>query len=205
MRLSRAATWERLRRAARSQAVWKPIGRQGSVVAACLAAFVAPASASLLGDTVTARFGASATIPSVVVGAGVELPNAGPTLGLAGPGRFDIDFDAASIRIDFTVLADYGAGASFTFGSLDPVVGNANCIVSSVTAASNQNPATYDPTVQLTFGAHEITIGFGPPSAGALRWNPGDFIVLDLEFACPVPVQESTWGGVKHLFRDATR
>lgn len=149
-----------------------------------LLAAVTRADASLIGDTVSVRLN-SGTPVSVVVAAGpVELPNAGPILGAAGSSpRWDIDLDAATIRIDFeSGPADYGAGSSFTFGDLAPALcSGVGGVVSGVTLATNKPVNELDFAGLLTFTDDSVRIQYA--GTATTRWFNGQFIELTLQFA----------------------
>lgn len=142
--------------------------------------------ASLTGDTVNVQF-VNGPVKPVVVGAGVELPNAGPTLGAAGNApRWNIDLDSASIRIDFIdQVATYGLGAFFLFSDLNPQLGNCPGTVASVTVITNKPVAQFDVAGAVTFTANSVRVPFAPPS-GNVNWSPGEFIELRLSYR-PVP------------------
>ncbi len=140
--------------------------------------------ASLLGDSVDVRLNLGTPVTVVVAAGPVELANAGPTLGAAGPApRWDIDLDAAKIRIDFeSGPADYGAGSSFTFSDLDPTLCSGVAgIVSSVTIATNKPVNELDFTGLLTFTPSSVRIQYA--SNVTTRWYNGQFIELTLQFA----------------------
>jgi hypothetical protein len=147
--------------------------------------------ASLLGTTVSTSLGGPPqfTVNSLV-GPGVELPTAGTApnnLGVAGNSpRWSIDFGVNTIRIDFiTMPATYGTNLSFTFGNLNPQP-PAGCAgtpsVVGMTVTTNKTTAPFVST-GATFGPHQVTVPFGPPS-GNIDWNPGEFILITLKFAC---------------------
>ena len=149
--------------------------------------------ASLYGTTVNTMLGgATASSVNSVVGPTVELPTAGMApnnLGAAGnTARWSIDFDVNTIRIDFiTQPATYGTNLSFTFSNLNPQP-PAGCtgtpLITGMTATTNNAAAPFVST-GATFGPHQVTVPFGPPS-GTIDWSPGQFILVTLQFACAV-------------------
>jgi hypothetical protein len=147
-----------------------------------------------MGDTVTTTLNnGTGQARSTVVGTGVELPNAGQgsnNLGAAGnTPRWRIDFGANTIRIDFiTQIATYGAGSKFTFSSLDPTL-PAGCtgtpFISGMTVTTNKPTASFVSSA-ATFGPHQVVVPFAPTNA-SIDWNPGDWILVTLQFACDTP------------------
>jgi hypothetical protein len=119
-----------------------------------------------------------------VVGADVELPCAGPTLGAGGSAcRWDIDIKGAAIRIDFTEDASYGGGASLTFSDLDPV--RASCPgtmdIMGIEVLTNFPVGQLDVASLTTFAAHSVDVQFAP-STGVVDWAAGQFIEVRLSF-----------------------
>jgi hypothetical protein len=144
------------------------------------------ANASLIGDTVGTRFNLGPGPVNKVVGSGIELPGAGPVLGAAGPSpRWNIDFGTNTIRIDFLQQpATYGMGSYFTFSSLDPqLAGCPPAFVSGITVTTNKPTVPFNVVTAATFGPHTVTIKIAPASAN-IDWQPGEFILVKLEFAC---------------------
>ncbi|MGE0127155.1 MAG: FG-GAP-like repeat-containing protein [Blastocatellales bacterium] len=152
----------------------------------CLAALFAipnrAALASLTGDTVNVQF-LTGPVKQVTVGAGVELPNAGPTLGAVGNSpRWNIDLDSSTIRIDFIdQVATYGLGAFFLFSDLDPKIGACPGTVVGVTVVTNKPVAQFDVAGAMTFTANSVRVQIAP-SAGNVNWSPGEFIELRLTY-----------------------
>ena len=118
------------------------------------------------------------------VGSGVELPNAGTTLGV-GSNRWNIDFGANTIRIDFIEHSTYGGLSKFTFSNLHPNA-PAGCtgtpFVSGMTVTTNKAGAAPYVVVPATFTATTATIPFSP--ATNIDWYPGEYILVTLQFAC---------------------
>lgn len=144
------------------------------------------ANASLVGDTVGTRFNLGPGPISKVVGAGIELPGAGPSLGSPGPSpRWNIDFGSDTIRIDFLQQpATYGMGSYFTFSSLDPqLAGCPPAFVSGITVSTNKPTNQFKVVAAATFGPHTVTIQIAPSSKN-LDWQPGEFVLVKLNFAC---------------------
>jgi len=145
------------------------------------------ANASLIGDTVGTRI-LQNTINSVV-GTSVELPGAGPILGAPGPSpRWNIDFGSDSIRIDFVQqAATYGIGSHFTFSSLDPqLAGCPPVFISGITVTTSKPATIFNVAAAATFGPHTVTIPIASNTAN-LDWQPGEFILVKLKFACDMP------------------
>jgi hypothetical protein len=91
------------------------------------------------------------------VGSGIELPGAGPILGAAGPSpRWNIDYGSDTIRIDFLQQpATYGAGAYFTFSSLDPqLAGCPPAFINGITVTTNKPTVPFNVVTAATFGPH---------------------------------------------------
>jgi hypothetical protein len=144
------------------------------------------ANASLVGDTVGTRFNLGPGPINKVVGAGIELPGAGPILGGAGPSpRWNIDFGSNTIRIDFLQQpATYGMGSYFTFSSLDPqLAGCPPAFISGITVTTNKPTVPFNVVAAATFGPHTVKIQIAPNSAN-IDWQPGEFILVKLNFAC---------------------
>jgi hypothetical protein len=144
------------------------------------------ANASLVGDTVGTRFNLGPGPINKVVGSGIELPGAGPILGAAGPSpRWNIDFGSNTIRIDFLQQpATYGMGSYFTFSSLDPqLAGCPPAFISGITVTTNKPTSQFNVVGAATFGPHTVTIQIAP-NGGNLDWQPGEFILVKLNFAC---------------------
>ncbi len=159
-----------------------------------------PAHASITGDTVNIQF-VNGPVKQVVVGPGVELPNAGPVLGAAGNApRWNIDLDSATIRVDFIdQVATYGAGAFFLFSDLNPKINGCNGTVTGVTVLTNKPVGQFDAAAAVTFTANSVRI---PIAASAnLNWSPGEFIEVRLTYqavpgcnACtPPPSDMKLW------------
>ena len=146
-------------------------------------------NASLIGDTVGTRF-TNNPIVNRVVGAGVELPGAGPVLGVDPiTPRFNIDIAASTIRIDFVQQAQtYGGGHSFTFSSLQPRVpaGCPDNLVPEVVGVQVFTNKPNAPYVTATFTPTSVTVQIGPPGS-QVDWLPGEFILLRLFYGCPTP------------------
>ncbi len=143
-------------------------------------------NASLVGDTVGTRFNLGPGPINKVVGTGIELPGAGPVLGAAGPSpRWNFDFGSDTIRIDFLQQpATYGMGSYFTFSSLDPqLAGCPPAFISGITVTTNKPTSQFNVVAAATFGPHTVTIQIAPNSAN-LDWQPGEFILVKLNFAC---------------------
>jgi hypothetical protein len=152
------------------------------------------ADASLVGVTVGTRFNLGPGPILRVVGAGVELPSAGPILGAAGPSpRWNIDFTANTIRIDFLQqLATYGGGAYFTFSGLNPVLaGCPPAYIQSITVTTNKPINPLNVATATTFSAHTVTVPIAPPGIN-LDWQPGEYILIRLNFACETSPPIST-------------
>jgi len=131
---------------------------------------------------------------STVVGTGIELPNAGPTLHAAGPApRWNIDFGANTIRIDFVSgPATYGAGSKFTFSGLTPIPPppcQSKAHIVGMTVTTNKSSAAYVSS-GATFTSSSVVVPFAPPNA-SVDWNTGEYILVTLRFDCdpqPPPV-----------------
>lgn len=142
------------------------------------------ANASLVGDTVGTKFNLGPI--NTVVGPGIELPGAGPVLGASGTfPRWNIDFGSDTVRIDFLQpIATYGAGAQFTFSSLDPqLAGCPPAFINGITVTTNKPTVPFNVVTAATFGPHTLTIQIAP-STGSIDWQPGEFILVRLRFAC---------------------
>lgn len=151
----------------------------------CLAALVIPnraVLASLTGDTVNVQF-VNGPVKQVVVGAGVELPNAGPTLGAAGSSpRWNIDLDSSTIRIDFIdQISTYGQGSFFLFSDLNPKLGGCPGTVTGVNVVTNKPIAQFDVAGGTTFTANSVRVPIAPANAN-INWSPGEFIELRLTY-----------------------
>jgi hypothetical protein len=155
------------------------------------------ANASLVGDTVGTRFSLVGPGPiNKVVGPGIELQPAGPALLGQPPGsppRWNIDFGINTIRIDFIQQpATYGAGAYFTFSSLDPqLAGCPPAFISGITVTTSKPTVPFNVVSAATFGPHTVTIQIAPGS-GNLDWQPGEFILVKLTFACDTTPNDPT-------------
>jgi hypothetical protein len=150
------------------------------------------ANASLVGDTVGTRFNLGPGPINKVVGSGIELPGAGPILGGAGPApRWNIDFGSNTIRIDFLQQpATYGMGSYFTFSSLDPqLAGCPPAFISGITVTTNKPTVPFNVVAAATFGPHTVKIQIAPNSAN-IDWQPGEFILVKLNFACDTPATQ---------------
>ena len=126
-----------------------------------------------------------------VVGPGVELPNAGPTLGSAGSApRWNINFGANTIRVDFIQQpATYGAGSKFTFSNLNstPPAGCAGTPhIVGMTVTTNKPGAIPYVVTAATFTSNSVTLPFAPSSAN-IDWKAGEYIFAELRFACDTP------------------
>lgn len=161
-----------------------PAGQCVSTVGCC-------AAASLIGDTVTTQFaGGVHPIVSRLVSGAVELPAAGPTLGLAGSSpRFNIDFGANTIRIDFVNQpATYGPGSQFTFASLNPVP-PAGCTgtprINGIEVTTNRPASAFVPG-GATFGPNQVIVRIA--GATNVDWLPGQFVLVRLTYACDIVV-----------------
>jgi hypothetical protein len=144
------------------------------------------ADASLVGDTVGTRFNLGPGPINKAVGAGIELPAAGPILGAAGPApRWSFDFGSNTIRIDFLEQpATYGKGSYFTFSSLDSQLrGCPPAFISGITVTTNKPTTQFNVVGAATFGPHTVTIPIAPSNKN-LDWQPGEFILVKLNFAC---------------------
>ncbi|MGH9427234.1 MAG: hypothetical protein ACRD2L_13130, partial [Terriglobia bacterium] len=149
------------------------------------------ANASLINDTVGTQFGGGAVVPRVVNSL-VELPNAGPTLGAAGLApRWNINYGSNTIRIDFLQqVATYGAGVAFVFSSLDPqLAGCPPAFISGIAVTTNKPTVPFNVVTAATFGPHKVTVQIAP-NAGNLDWQPGEFILVTLSFACETSTPE---------------
>lgn len=141
------------------------------------------ANASLVGDNVATKFSGGPVVNRTAVDPGIELPNAGPTLGAAGPApRWNIDFGINTIRIDFLQqIATYGAGAAFTFSNLNPQLSGCPPVsITGVQITTNKPTVPFNVAAAVTFTADTVTV----PIAGLtnLDWQPGEFILVKLEF-----------------------
>lgn len=144
------------------------------------------ANASLVGDTVGTRFNQGPGPINRVVGSGIELPGAGPVLGAAGSSpRWNFDFGSNTIRIDFLQQpATYGMGSYFTFSSLDPqLAGCPPAFISGITVTTNKPTSQFNVVGAATFGPNTVTIQIAP-TGGNLDWQPGEFILVKLNFSC---------------------
>lgn len=163
----------------------RPVLRIVPLAAALMAVLASrdATAASLLGDAVSARFGGGPVVNVTVVSPGVELPNAGPALGAAGnASRWDINIEPAVIRIDFDTLADYGAGASFTFGSLNPKgCAGVTTVISGAFPVTNKPVAEFNLNGRVSFTNNSVTVQIAS-TAGVTRWNPGQYVELWLQF-----------------------
>ncbi len=163
------------------------------------------AHASLEGDDVRIYHGDGTSPYSATVqvdDAVVELPDAGPVLGMAGPvGRMDIDVQSTRIRVEFTVDADYGSPPTMatpllSFDDLEPVCADGS--VGTVTGAvpytnidpgrvitdhTGQQLASWDRSL-VWVSAHRVQIAIFP---GLTRVLEGDWIEVELGFSCAPP------------------
>ncbi len=150
----------------------------------------------LVGDNVdvTPFFFPNATTVTVI-DPGVELPNAGPTLGLGGSsGRFDVDITSDTVRVDFTVEQDLGSAGVplLTFSDLDPVCpdGQIGTVV-GVSVDTNIDPARIIiDGAGILRGAYQGDASFTDTSVAIEqvsqdRFVPGDYIELSIDFSCP--------------------
>jgi hypothetical protein len=143
--------------------------------------------ASLMGDSVGTQFASGPVITRTVVGT-AELTAAGPILGALGPSpRWNIDFTANTIRIDFVgQAAGYGGGAPFTFSSLDPNLPS-GCsgtpYISGMTVTTNKVGVPFV-SANATFTQHQVAVPLSPGVGTTTNWNPGEFILITFQFAC---------------------
>jgi hypothetical protein len=166
------------------------------------------ANSSLVGDSVGTRFVGWPLVNSTV-NSGVELPNAGPTLGAPGPSpRWNINYGPDTIRVDFLEQpATYGMGSYFTFSSLDPqLAGCPPAFISGITVTTNKPSTQFNVVGAATFGPHTVTIQIAPSSKN-LDWQPGEFVQVKLNFTCDKPSAPITGGleKVLILFNQKTR
>ncbi|HXC57630.1 MAG TPA: hypothetical protein VNU97_20180 [Rhizomicrobium sp.] len=143
------------------------------------------AQSTLTGTSVGSSIGG----PTVtrVVGSGVELPNAGPTLGAAGSApRWNIDFGANTIRIDFINSATYGMTSQFVFSGLNPAA-PAGCSgtpqIAGITVTTNKPGATPYVVTAATFTAHTVTLPYAPTNTN-VDWAAGQYILATLRYDC---------------------
>jgi hypothetical protein len=142
---------------------------------------VAPANASLVGDTVTCSITPTpfwvCDNPTAVVGAGdefeLELPAAPNSFGLL------VDLGASSIRIANAEdnLFGLGAGELLTLGSLDlggPIVGISNFLVSGVSVINLASISWTSDSVSI-----DLDSGAG--------WEVGSWASFDLVYKTPEP------------------
>jgi hypothetical protein len=144
-------------------------------------------SATLVGDTVETEFSSFSTGPTpTIVGTGVELESAGYLLGdPVSPPRWDIDFGPNTIRIDFIKdILGYSNGAKFTFSSLDPQLpGCAQAYISGIYVTTSKPPVPFNVVTAATFAPHTVTVQIAPTS-GNLVWQPGEYILIGLQYSC---------------------
>ncbi len=142
--------------------------------------------ASITGDSVNVQF-ANGPVKAVTVGAGVEIPNAGPVLGAAGNApRWNIDLDSATIRVDFIdQIASYGNGAFFLFSDLNPKINACAATVTGITVMTNKPVGQINVAALATFTASSVRIQIAPNS-GVVDWSPGEFVEVRLSYQ---PVQ----------------
>lgn len=142
--------------------------------------------ASITGDSVNVQFG-NGPVKPVTVGAGVEIPNAGPVLGAAGNApRWNIDLNSATIRVDFIdQIASYGNGAFFLFSDLNPKINACAATVTGITVTTNKPVAQINVAALTTFTANSVRIQIAPNS-GVVDWSPGEFVEVRLSYQ---PVQ----------------
>ncbi len=144
-------------------------------------------NSSLLGDTVSTTV-AGPAVNSMVTG-GVELPAAGPALGLAGASpRFKIDFGANTIRVEAVLqAATYGGAIKFHFNSLNPIA-PANCAAASPTivgiVVTTNKPNGAFIVSGATFTANSVTVPIAPATGANIDWMPGEFVNVVLRYAC---------------------
>jgi hypothetical protein len=152
------------------------------------------ALSSLIGDTVQTQAGNGPVLQSTVTNA-VELPGAGPALGMAGPSpRMNIDYGSNTIRVDFIQQpATYGAGYVFKFTNLNPVPPQGCPGPAKITAISVQTNKANVPFVVsgATFGPNHVNVPF--TGGSNVDWYPGEFILVRLEYGCD-PVVTPTGG-----------
>jgi len=145
--------------------------------------------ASLTGTSVGTLLDNFFTPPVMrTVGSGVELPNAGVALGVGGS-RWNIDFGANTIRIDFidTPYSSYGPPSKFTFSNLfpNPPAGcTGHPYVSGMTVTTNKAGAAAYVVTPATFTASTVVIPITPLTGPTINWNRGEYILVTLQFAC---------------------
>jgi len=144
-------------------------------------------NASLEGVNVATRINSGGVWPTVyrVVGPGVELPSCGTTLGM-NSNRWDIDFGSNTIRIDFIEsAATYGGGVFFNFSDLIPQgPGCPAGIISGISVTTNHSLTPFNVITAATFTSNSVKVQFAPNS-GTINWNPGDYILVKLDYDCP--------------------
>jgi hypothetical protein len=144
-------------------------------------------NASLEGVNVATRINSGGVWPTVyrVVGPGIELPSCGTTLGM-NSNRWDIDFGSNTIRIDFIEsAATYGGGVFFNFSDLVPQgPGCPAGIISGITVTTNHSLTPFNVITAATFTSNSVKVQFAPNS-GTINWNPGDYILVKLNYDCP--------------------
>jgi hypothetical protein len=158
-------------------------------------------SQTLVGDDVSVRafaFPDSDVATVTVVDPGMELPAAGPTLGLSGTSsRFDIDIYASRIVVDFMDqaqdLGNASGGPLMTFFDLEPECPNGQTgLLGGVEVVTTIDPnrivldALGDITGawggEITWDTTFVSIDY----AEQLRFDTGDVIELDLTWNCNV-------------------
>jgi hypothetical protein len=172
---------------------WALLLLAGAAVSAAVSA------QTLTGTSVTSRYASFPTpypAHTVASGSAVEFPSAGllaPHPGL-GTKRWDIDYDANTIRINFIDMpATYGGGAAWTF-DVRPICKLASgqsvpTTVTSISATTNKADAASYVTAQSSFTANSVRLPFtnyhGAPNAPGnySDWKPGDYILATLKFA----------------------
>ncbi len=143
------------------------------------------AHASLIGDSVMVSLAPGPPFVTDTVLLGLPEPlfqDLGPELGAAGPvPRWDIDFEAATIRVDFIAgPASYGNGISFVFSDLDPMLPGPG-FVSNAFLIAEDAPTPFSVAGRIAFGDHFVTVQFAPDS-GIVDWELGQFFLIGLEF-----------------------
>lgn len=83
-------------------------------------------------------------------------------------------------------MATYGVGAYFTFSSLDPQLPACPpAFISGITVTTNKATGTFNLPGAATFGPHSVTVQIA--GSANLNWNPGEFVLVRLNFACATP------------------
>jgi hypothetical protein len=149
----------------------------------------------LIGDDIDVRvfqFPNSTTVTAI--DPGVEMIGAGATLGLPGPGRFDVDIRPLSILLTITEEQDLGGSNNspfMTFSDLDPICRNGQVgTVVDVVVNTNIDPnrVILDATGAVTnpwngaisFSSTSVVINHDEQ----IRYVVGDAIELELVLDC---------------------